>query len=231
VLGQQPDPLSLARDVASIDAGGSTASLAETLLSSHQYTSAHGAYQSTSNQDFVNTLYEAAFGHTPSQSEGANYVAALTQGTSRPTVAADVARSPKTLDSLTGTFAKGVFVASETAATIVRLSYCLLGQPPHAEGLAHDEGMAADGTSLDQIAAKMITHAPAEGLHADQTNSAFVTALFEAVNGTSGGSHASAYVWQLDQGTPRSTVAVEFVDSRHVADHFAPQIEIGRILA
>jgi hypothetical protein len=88
ILDRAPDATGLQGWETSVAQGMSLATVAQTLLSSSEYTTRHG--QQT-NQQFVDTLYQDVFGATNSAAEQ-GWVNSLSQGTSRAAVAVNFAQ-------------------------------------------------------------------------------------------------------------------------------------------
>lgn len=104
LLGRAPDPTGLQGQTAAFDDGATLNNVASTFLSSTEYQS---HYAGTSDQAFVNDLYQNALGRAPDAAGGAGWVGALAGGESRADVAIGIAESSEAQTHLAGRIEAG----------------------------------------------------------------------------------------------------------------------------
>jgi hypothetical protein len=97
ILGRAPDAAGLAAWESDHAHGDSLANIATDFINSAEYTAKFGA---PNNAQFVNALYEGALGRAPDPAGSQSWISALNQGTSRGTIAADIAESPEAMSHL-----------------------------------------------------------------------------------------------------------------------------------
>jgi hypothetical protein len=97
ILGRAPNASGLALWEGDHANGDSLANISTDFINSAEYAGKFGA---PNNAQFVNALYEGAFGRAPDPAGDQYWITALNQGTSRGTIATDIAESPEAMSHL-----------------------------------------------------------------------------------------------------------------------------------
>lgn len=232
LLGRAPDPLGLEAQVASLGAGASLQQIAQDFLASSEYTADFGSVTQTSDQTFIQDLYQTALHRSADAAGLQNWENALQNGEPRADVSVGIALSPEAQSDLQGAIDAGMFVPSASDAGIARLCYGLLDRAPDPSGLAYWENAAANGASLTTIAQDFLNSSEYASTHAGQSSSQFIDSLYEDALGRAP-DPGGAQFWQnqLASGVPQVAVALGIAESPEAQLNLAPNIEIGFKLA
>ena len=233
LLGRAPDALGFEAWTANLEAGMSLQQIAQDFLASSEFTADFGSYTSTSDQTFVEDLYQTAL-HRSADAGGLQYWENQLQSgaLSRADVAVDIALSAEAQGDLQSAFTSGVFVPNASDAQIARLYYGLLDRAPDMGGLEYWESAALNGASLTTIAQDFFNSPEYASGHAGQSSTQFINALYEDALGRAP-DPAGAQFWenQLASGVPQVAVALGIVESAEAQQHLASNIETGFKLA
>lgn len=230
VLGRAPDPIGFEGWVDAANNGMTLTSVAQSMLSSAEYTSDYGAVAQRNPADFVSTLYANALGRSPEADGLQSWTSMLSQGATQAQVAAWIALSPESIGRMQPTFLApgGVFVPDEGAASVARLYYGLLGRMPDSSGLQFFETHVHQGWSLADVAEGMIAAPEYLTKSGTLSNKQFVQALYtNALGRVADPEGRQAWTTALDYGASRASVAIGIAESQEAHSHLAPAIELG----
>jgi hypothetical protein len=197
--------------------------VAADILSSSEYLSDHGTQ---TNQQFVSMLDQSLLGEASSADpNAAGYLAQLVAGTSRATIAITVTNSVGAKTFLASDTA-GVY-APNLAGTLAHDLYETgLGREVDPTGLAAFQNTYSILTPL-QFANGIAASAEFQADHANQSNSAYVTSLYEAGLGRSPDIAGAAF-WTglLNSGTGRGTVLAGIATSGEATAHLTANLAV-----
>jgi hypothetical protein len=165
-------------------------------------------YGTLSNSAFVNQLYENGLGR-PADSAGLqSWDTALAAGTSRGTVALDIAESAESQNKSLST------AGDNNSAEIYRLYETTFDRAPDPAGQASYAAVLADGGTITQVAQDFAASAEFKQLYASLSVSDFVTDLYQnALHRAPDAAGLQGWVNQLQGGTSMASVLVGFSDS------------------
>ena len=230
LLGRAPDPLGLEGWASALQSGGTVHDAAAGFLSSPEFTARYGSYLQISAHDFIEDVYSTALRRLADPQGLQAWENFLATGGTREDLANGIVFSPEHVAYQQSAFNTGIFVPNPTDSAIARLYYALLDRSPDAGGLQAWENAVSQGVSLQGVAQGFMSSAEYQA-HGQQTNQQFVDALYQNVFGAPDAAGEQSWTNSLALGTPRATLAVNFVASSDVAQHLSSNIEVGFRLA
>ena len=228
LLSRTPDPSGWEYYVPKVDAGFSLHDVAQSMLTSSEYTQTNGAIDGTDDPTFVNDLYASALGRV-ADPVGADYwQQRLSAGASRADVAVGFAVSAENERQLAPSFSAGVFAPVKAEADLARLYYGVFDRAPDGSGQAYWE---ASGSSTTDIAQAFLTSPEYTGAHPTPLDTGtYVESLYQNTLGRTGtGDPGSSYwVSGIDSGQfTRAQATAGFATSEESLKHLAGQVETG----
>jgi autotransporter passenger strand-loop-strand repeat protein len=216
LLGRSADTTGLSAFDAQLASGVSKATVATEIMSSNEYITDHGTQ---TDQQFVTSLYQGLLGRAPEPAGFASWTSDLAQGASRGGVAVGIADSSEAKSYLAATTAQ-VFVPSAAGTLVTELYETGLGRAPDQAGLQYFTA-AYSTQAPSQIAAAITASSEFLADHAGQSNSAYVTSLYQDGLGrapeTAG---LDSWTALLNNGTlSRSAVLLDIATSPEAAGH------------
>lgn len=226
ILGRAPDAPGLGYFADLLEGGASLSGIAQTFLTSAEYTARNGNVGQESNAGFVNEIYGIALNR--SADAGAQYwVNALATGTSRADVAVGIATSAENVAGLQTQLSAGVVTPNAEASVVARLYLGLLDRAPDAAGLASFTQGLESGLTVRGAALSLLTSQEYGAKVGTIGNADFVSSLYDHALGRDGGSDASFWVDALNSGTSRADVAVGIIQSPEATTYLSIPIEQG----
>jgi hypothetical protein len=157
-------------------AGDSKTDIAQGFLNSSEYTAAHGTM---TDAQFVESLYTGLLGRTAEQTGLTFWTGALGSGETRAAVAVAIADSAEAKAHLTPDTSE-VWAANSLGATVYQTYETGLGRIPELDqGLPFWKGLLGSALSPQEFAAVFTTEPEFQALHAGQSDSAYVSSLYE----------------------------------------------------
>jgi Domain of unknown function (DUF4214) len=216
LLGRSADAGGISAFDAQLTAGVSKATVATEILSSNEYITDHGTQ---TDQQFVTSLYEGLLGRAPETAGLASWTSALAQGASRGDVASAIADSNEAKSYLAATTAQ-VFVPNAAGTLVTELYETGLARAPDQGGLQYFTAAYSTETP-SQIATEITASSEFLADHAGQSNSAYVTSLYQDGLGRAPDTTGLDY-WtaQLNSGAAtRSDVLLSIATSSEATAH------------
>jgi hypothetical protein len=216
LLGRSGETAGISAFDAQITAGVSKATVATEFLSSNEYIADHGTQ---TDQQFVASLYQGLLGRAPEAGGLAYWTGALAQGASRGDVASAIADSDEAKSYLAATTAQ-VFVPNAAGTLTHELYETGLGREVELAALPYYQAAYLTQTP-SQIAAGIAASPEFLADHAGQSNSAYVTSLYQDGLGRAPeAAGLASWTGALNSGTlSRSAVLLGIATSPEAAAH------------
>lgn len=212
-FGRDVDQAGLNTFVQVLDNGGQLKDVANSLITSAEFTGAHGA--SLSNTDFVDVLYHNLRGASGSIGEVASWASLLENGQmTRAEVAVSFAQSAEELNATASTLAQGRWDRDESAISIANLYDAAFDRLPDAAGLAGWVSQVhQDNVAMKDIATAFINSNEAAGLRA-MDDASFINEIYQNALGRDAEAGGLAFwLGQLAVGGTRADVMLAVSDS------------------
>ena len=165
-------------------------------------------YGSLSNAAFVNQLYENGLGRAADPAGAQLWDGMLAAGTSRGTVALDIAESTESQNRSLAT------AGDNNGAEIYRLYETTFGSAPDPTGLATYESVLAGGGTITQVAQDLVNTAEFTQDYGTMSVSQFLTTLYQnALHRAPDAAGLQDWTSQLQAGASQASVLVGFSDS------------------
>lgn len=231
ILGRAPDLTGHEAFADLIEGGATSGSVAQTLLSSPEFTSNFGSASGLTNEQFVDRLYLNALNRTADPSGLSFWGGMLNQGMSRVEVAEGIAFSAEHLSIVQSAFTAGVYVPDADASNVARLYYGILDRAPDSGGLLLFDQQSENGVSLTTIANAMLASPEFQSRFGTLSDQAFVNTLYENALGRSAET-AGLNLWTgaLASGTSRAAVAVAISEGPEAFQRQFNQIEAAYVI-
>jgi len=218
-LGRAPDQDGLNYWLSSLQQGAPLSSLANSFLTSAEFTARFGTGLTSSN--FVNQIYHNVLGRAPDSTGLAFWASGIDTGarTTAQTLAA-ISESAENVNGTAPSVAAGLWVASETAASVARLFDTTFSRKPDVSGLQYwTNGIDNGTTTLNTMSAFFAASPEFTAKYGTLDNMGFVSATYANTLHRAGDSTGLAY-WtnSLNQGASRASVLIGFSES---AEHKA----------
>jgi hypothetical protein len=225
ILDRPPDPLGYEFWLSKVKHGTPLRDVAAGLLASEE---ARAHVGSSDNRRFVEELYETALHRQGEISGVEHHLTALNGGSSRAEVAIGFALSTENEIGMSSAFASGVFAPDKDAADVARLYYGIFDRAPDAGGLSYWTSQVESGTSLREVAARMLDTPEFTASHPGLSNAQFVTSLYEhALDRAPDPGGFQFWTTELASGLSRADVALGLSESVEAQHHHLAQIEQG----
>lgn len=213
VLGRDVDQSGLNTFVQLLDSTSRLENVAQSLINSREFISAHGA--NLSNTQFVDVLYHNLRGVSGSADETAGWVTRLDGGQmTRADVAAYFAQSAEEERATASTLAQGIWDRDENAISIAHLYDAAFDRLPDAGGLANWVTQAhRDNVGMNAIAASFLNSNEAASLRT-LDDASFINEIYQNAlgrNAEAGG--LAAWLGHLAAGETRADVMLAISDS------------------
>jgi Domain of unknown function (DUF4214) len=193
--------------------------LADAFLGSPEFRDRFGD-DTTSNEAFVDRLYNNILGRAGEAEGRAYWMDALESGIGRSEVLTAFSESPENKTGTAAFIRTGVWDRDETAAEVARLYDTVLGRKPDLPGLAYWKN-AIEGGALDlaQVTDSFTASNEFRSTYGDLDNRRFVQELYRnALDREAEQGGLDAWTSSLNAGTARSAVVLAFSES---AEHIA----------
>ena len=218
LLGRGSDPGGLANYSEALSAGATPGSVASTLLSSAEYAADHGTQ---TDSQYLNSLYQGLLGRAPDPSGFSTYTNALAAGATRADVAVTIANSPEAKTYNAGATAE-LFVRDPNGTVVHELFETGLAREVDLTAIGPMSGALASGAETPLQLAQFIVGSPEfMSLHAGQSDTAFVTSLYQSGLGRAPDpTGLQSYVGALGSGAAtRAGVLLAISTSPEAATH------------
>jgi phospholipase/lecithinase/hemolysin len=210
VLDRAPDVPGLLDWTAVVDdsvvsPGVVTATVANAFVTSPEFIKDYG---SLSNSAFVNQLYENGLGRAADPTEAQPWDNMLAAGTSRGSVALDIAESTESQNYSLAT------AGDNNGAEIYRLYETAFGVAPDPTGLATYESVLAGGGTITQVAQDLVGTAGFKQDYGTMSVSQFLTTLYQnALHRAPDAAGLQYWTSQSQAGASQASLLVGFSDS------------------
>ena len=212
-----PDALGFHIQLNALEAGVTTAVMAQRFLDSAEFS---GRFGTLTNTQYIQRLYQNALDRQPSNSEINDWLTYLNGGGTRAGLLLIFAESTEHRAITGATLNQGLWVGDDTSEALARLFDVVSDSVPNQVDFTVWRGMLASGQSLANIAATMLQTQGYYDVFAGLTNEQFVTKVYQqAFERAPDAAGFNAYVTGLTNGTiTRAQMLVEFANSaEHVA--------------
>jgi hypothetical protein len=217
LLGRAADTASLVADDSALRAGATQSTVAGGILSSGEYLAAHGT---TTDAQFVASLYQGFLGRAPDAASGA-LTAALDSGAmTRAQAATDIEISSEAQQHLAPA-TNGIFFPSPKNGPAINAVYqTALGRNVDV-GTETNIGAALNaGTSLLTVIQNVVASAEYQADHIGQSPAALVTSFYEnALGRMPDAVGGPADVAMLNAGVPQAQIILGIATSPEAAAH------------
>jgi hypothetical protein len=215
LLGRSGDPAGMSSFDAQLAAGVSKAAVANEILNSPEYIGINGTQTPT---QLVTTLYQGLLGRAPEDGAVASWTNAMAQGASAGDVAIGIADSAEAKAHLAPATAQ-VFVANAAGTLAHELYQTGLGREVELASLPYYQAAYLTQTPA-QIADGIATSSEFLTDHGSQSNSEFVTSLYQAGLGRAvDQAGLTSWTTALANGASRSDVLLGIATSPEAASH------------
>ncbi len=188
--------------------------LANSFLNSSEFQARYG--NNLTNNAFVSQIYTNVLGRAPDASGLAYWTGNLDTGTSsRAVTLAAISESPENVARTAGSVASGLWVESETAASVARLYDTTFARLPDASGLQYWLKSIAAGTdTISTVAAHFVVSPEFVAKYGTLDNMGFVKALYtNTLHRPGDGTGVAYWVNSLAQGATRANIVLNFSES------------------
>ena len=204
-----------------LQSGASVATVAADILASPEYVALHGAPGAMSDTQFVSSLYQGFLGRPPTASDVSFWTASIAQ-VGRAAITGDIANSPEAKSNLAPDTAE--VWSRNTGGTLIHELYETgLGREVElgSFGLGFWQNLLQTGTTPLQLAQLILSNPEPQALHAGQSDSAFVSSLYQDGLGRAADPAGLAfYTGALQSGSlTRAGVLLSIATSPEAATH------------
>lgn len=228
LLNRAPDALGIEDWAEARESGASLQQIVDSFLHSGEYTLQFGSVDAESNAGFVEELYQGVLNRASDPGGQNNWVAALSNGTSRADVALGFVLSAEHVASVQGAIAAGVFVPNFEASQSARFYHGLLDRAPDAQGLQDWTRALESGASLSSIGASFLGSGEYQAKFGGLSDDAFVESLYlNSLGRTADPAGKASWLASLSGGATRADVAVGITQSAEAESHLALAIQQG----
>jgi hypothetical protein len=227
LLNRAPDVSGWSSFVSTLKAGVSLHDLAQSVLTSSEFTARFGDVTQMSDKTFVDELYGIALGRGPDVAGEQKWLSELANGTSRADVSLGFALSTENAAQIAPAFQFGVFVPDAVETNVARLYYGLLDRSPDAGGQQNWVSYSKAGNALSSIAQEFLRSAEYHALHPDvQSDAQYIASLYEGALGrTPEATGQQSWLDALAHGATRAEVAVGIAESVEAHEHLLGKVE------
>ncbi len=217
LLGRSADTAGLSFWDNQLYSGYSQGAVANLVMADAEYQSGHA---SMTNTQFVTSLYQGFLGQTPTASALASYTGLLASGTSRGDIVASIANSQAAKTFLTSA-TPAVWVPSPDGTLAYEAYQTGLGREVDLPSLVNIEANLRGGLTVPQFFQQIVASTEFTNLHGAQSNTDFVTGLYQAGLGRApDAAGLSFYTGLLNSGTgTRADVLFDISTSAEAAAH------------
>ncbi|WP_187278250.1 DUF4214 domain-containing protein [Methylobacterium sp. WL7] len=217
LLHRDPDQTGLQNISDALAHGGSLQEVAQNILTSSEYLSAH---PQMSDGQYVEALYENLLGRTGDAGSANSWVAALSNGTDRASVANAF------LDSAEF---QGHYANQGSAAYVDALYQHVFGHAGDASAVQNlASQLDAHSVSRIDVANSFTNSAEFQAHYPGSGDAGFVESLYhDALGRAPDAAGEASWVYALSHGTSRADVALAIVDSQEAQQHLAAQVGAG----
>jgi hypothetical protein len=200
LLGHGADLPGLEAYDAQLYNGVSPASIANAILGSTEYQARHGTPASTSDTQFVTTLYQGFLGRTPDQAGLATWVGALGNGTSRAQVAAALAQSPEAKAHLAPD-TSAIWIPNAAGSLVTQLYQAAFNRAPDETGLQGWTQALQGSLTPSQFAETLIKAPEFQSLYAGRDDTQVISSFYQNALGRAPDAGGLASWLQLAQSS------------------------------
>jgi len=212
-----PDSLGFHIQLNALEAGVSTAVMAQRFLDSAEFS---GRFGTLTNTQYIQRLYANALNRQPSNSEINDWLSFFNNGGSRAQLLVIFAESTEHRAITGATLNQGLWVGDDAAEALARLYDVAFDRNPDQSGFINWRASLATGQTLLDAATAFLNSAEGQAKFAGLSNTQFVTLVYQqAFERAPDAGGLAAYVTGLTNGTiTRAQMLVEFAGS---AEHIA----------
>lgn len=205
-----------------LSAGTSKAAVANSLLNSAEFVSAHGTQ---TDQQFVTALYQGVLGRPPEAAGLALWTGQLDLGLSRGDLAVAIADSDEAKTHLASATAE-IYLPDAAGTLVHELFETGLGREADLPSLAYFKSALAT-LAPPQFAAEIAGSAEFMAGHAGQANDAYINSLYQAGLGRSADAGGLAtWTGALNAGASRSDVLLAIGTSAEAGAHLTHNLSV-----